>query len=118
MAARILIAGFLVLWVGCGKPSAPPPAEPKVETTAPPAEPSPAPPTAAAPAASATDEAQMTALLSELTQVVRKYSVERRSAPKTLDELVAQGYLARVPEAPSGKRFSISKDLRVQLVNR
>jgi competence protein ComGC len=60
----------------------------------------------------------MAAVLSELTQVVRKYSVEQRRAPKSFDELVAAGYLSRVPEGPSGKKFAINKSLQVYLADR
>jgi len=60
----------------------------------------------------------MAAILGELTQAVRKYSVERRSVPKNLEELVANGYLTQAPQAPAGKKFIISKELRVQLVKK
>ena len=70
------------------------------------------------PSAEVPDDAQMAAILGELTQAVRKYSVERRSVPKNLEELVANGYLAEAPQAPAGKKFIISKELRVQLVKK
>jgi competence protein ComGC len=70
------------------------------------------------PSAEATDDAQMAAILGELTQAVRKFSVERRSVPKNLEELVANGYLARAPQAPAGNKFVISKELQVQLVKK
>lgn len=57
----------------------------------------------------------MDAILGELTQAVRKFSVERRSVPKGLEELVAHGYLGQLPPAPAGKRFVITRDLRVVL---
>jgi len=63
------------------------------------------------------DETQTAALLNELTQLVRRYGVEQQRAPKTLDELVANGYLASVPPAPAGKRFAIDKKLQVYLAN-
>ncbi|PYI84468.1 MAG: hypothetical protein DME26_13230 [Verrucomicrobia bacterium] len=63
------------------------------------------------------EEAQIAAVLNELTQAVRKYGVEQRRVPKTLEELVAKGYLSRVPEAPAGKKFAINKDLQVYLAN-
>ena len=116
---RFLIACLLALWVGCGKQPAPAPSasEPKADAAAPAAEPL---ATAARTEATteASDDAQMAVILGELTQVVRKYSVERRSVPKNLEELVANGYLTRAPEAPAGKKFVISKDLSVQLVKR
>ncbi len=63
-------------------------------------------------------EAQIAATLGELTQAVRKYGAEQRSVPKTLEELVAKGYLSRIPPAPAGKGFAIDKNLQVYLVNR
>jgi hypothetical protein len=70
----------------------------------------------AAPAV-ATDATQIAAQLAELTQAVRKYGVEKRRVPKSLDELVAGGYLNQVPQAPPGKRFEIDQKLQVQLVD-
>ena len=114
------MACVLACWVGCGKqpaasPSAtePPPAQAASSPTTPRPEPA-----AAAAATAPADPTQTTALLGELTQAVRKYSVEQRRVPKDLEELSAQGYLRQVPSAPSGKKFVITKNLQVQLVNR
>ena len=63
-------------------------------------------------AAGESDEAQT---LERLTQAVRKYAAETRSAPKSLNELVAAGYLAEAPTAPVGKQYVIDAQLRVQL---
>ena len=49
--------------------------------------------------------------------MVRKYGAEQRRVPKTLEELVASNYLSRVPQAPSGKKFAINKNLQVYLAN-
>jgi hypothetical protein len=119
MRLRLLIGCWLAVWVGCGKQPAPPPsaAQPSVENAARPADSSTVV-TQAEASAVAPDEARMAAVLGELTQVVRKYSVERRRVPKTLEELVANGYLTRIPPAPTGKKFAITKDLQVQLVKR
>ena len=57
-------------------------------------------------------------MLAALTQAVRKYGLERQRAPKTLEELVAAGYLASVPSAPVGKRFLIDKNLQVVVATR
>ena len=92
------MVALLVTWVGCGKPS------------------SSGPPESGAPATA--DEAQITAVLAELTQVVRRYAAEQRRAPKTLEELVAAGYLSQVPEAPAGKRFAINQKLEVYLAKK
>ncbi len=76
--------------------------------------------TGEAPAAGASAAAQEETgrLLSELTQQVRKYSVEQRQPPASLDDLVARGYLKELPAAPAGKRFVITKNLQVELANR
>ncbi|GEM_PF-2492873 len=66
----------------------------------------------------AASDIEINRVLSELTQVVRKYSVEQRQAPQSLDTLVAKGYLAHVPTAPDGKRFAITKNLEVELADR
>jgi hypothetical protein len=64
--------------------------------------------TAAAP------EQDLTAVLSELTQAVRKFSAEQRRVPASLDDLVSAGYLTQLPTAPAGKKFVIDqKELRV-----
>jgi hypothetical protein len=60
---------------------------------------------------------QVAATIAELTQTVRKYSVEQRQTPKDLDELVAKGYLDRLPAAPRGKKYAINKNLQVYLAN-
>lgn len=112
MSLRCFCVCALLLAAGCGKS----PSDSAEEATS---------ATAAAPAAAAPAEAggtsaapeavPMDAILGELTQAVRKFSVERRSVPKGLEELVAHGYLSQLPPAPAGKRFVITKDLRVVL---
>lgn len=59
----------------------------------------------------------MAATLAELTQSVRKFAAEQRQAPKTLDELVAKGYLERIPAAPKGKEYAINQRLEVYLAD-
>jgi hypothetical protein len=93
MVARVLMAFLMVLLVGCGKSS---------------------PPSASTGAA---DQAQIDRALNDLTQALRKYAVERRRAPATLDELVTNGYLAAIPNAPAGKKYAINKNLQVYLAN-
>jgi hypothetical protein len=63
----------------------------------------------------ASPESDSSKTLDRLTQTVRKYAAETHSAPKSLNELVAAGYLAEMPEVPAGKRFVIDQNLRVQL---
>ncbi len=105
MAARLLALCFLSLTIGCRPPTPAPSAESNA---------------AAAPDSTGTavDQAQLATVLSELTQAVRKYSAEQQQVPASLDDLVVKNYLSRVPEAPSGKRFAINKQLQVHLVDR
>src|SRR5262245_61331940 len=118
MSARLLMACLLATWIGCGKrpTSSPPPPEPAAARDVAPTNPSTG---ENAPAAmTPVDEAEIAAVLNGLTQAVRKYSVEQRRVPKTLEEVAANGYLSRVPQAPAGKKFAINKDLQVYLANR
>jgi hypothetical protein len=101
--ARFLTACWLALSLGCGKQPA--------QTS------SPSAPGQEASSAAAANEAQIAAALNKLTQAVRKYSVEQQRVPKSLDDVVAGGYLDRIPPAPSGKRFAIDKNLQVYLAN-
>lgn len=96
----VLTACFAVC-AGCGKSSSnasPPTPSAAVEGDAP-------------------SEEQAAETATQLTQLVRKYAAEQRQAPKTLDELVAKGYLERIPAAPKGQQYAISKNLRVYLAN-
>ncbi len=68
--------------------------------------------------AAASGADQVATTLAELTQTVRKFAVEQRQVPKTLDELVARGYLETIPAAPQGKKFTIDENLQVHLANR
>jgi len=62
-------------------------------------------------------EAALNAALGELTQALRKYSFERQRVPKTINELVAAGYLKNMPLAPQGRKFEIDpKTVQVVLV--
>lgn len=62
------------------------------------------------------DSGDASAQLAQLTQLVRRFGMERRQAPKSLNDLVASGYLAGVPTAPAGKQFVIdAKSLQVLL---
>ncbi len=110
MLARLLIVLGLVLMVagmGCGKQAAPASSAPNA--SAPASEQSAEP--------GGLNQAQLNALLAELTQTVRKYSAEKQRAPQSLDELVANGYLTTIPPAPAGKKFAIDKKLQVVLTS-
>jgi hypothetical protein len=60
-------------------------------------------------------DSDLSKTLDRLTQAVRKYAAETRSEPKSLNDLVAAGYLSELPEAPAGKKYVIDGSLRVQL---
>ncbi len=93
MPLRVLLAlSLAAFWIGCGKPASE---------------------SAAAPGSS---EAQIAATLRELTQTLRKFSAEKQRVPKSIDELVAPGYLSELPPAPLGKKFSINEKVEVILV--
>jgi hypothetical protein len=100
----------MALLVGCGKKSGTPT---DIST--------PAQPAAAAQSRSpnapgaAPAEMDYSKTLDRLTQAVRKYAAEMRTAPKSLDELVAAGYLPEAPVAPPGKKYVIDQQLRVRL---
>jgi membrane-bound lytic murein transglycosylase B len=80
-----------------------------------------APPVAETPAVSESApavEADLSPLLAELTQAVRKYGFEKQKVPASLEELVAAGYLSAKPAAPAGKKFSIDpKTMQVVVVS-
>ena len=96
-----LLLALGLLFAGCG---------PKSEKTAPQTDLAEKPSPAAAP------EQDLSALLSELTQAVRKFSAEQRRVPASLDDLVSSGYLTQLPSAPAGRKFVIDpKELKVAL---
>ena len=67
------------------------------------------------PVASAMNES---AALGELTQAVRKYAVENRRVPASLNEVISAGYVKAMPAAPAGKKFVLNpKRMEVVLVN-
>ena len=103
MAFRVASLALLLLASACAKPK-----EPPATTT-------PATSETTSESAPVANDVQLNAALQELTQAVRRYGVEQRQAPKSLDELVAKGYLGAVPQAPPGKKFAIDKKLQVYL---
>ena len=125
MTSRWILGLVMALCLGgCGKrshisPSTPvssaPGSSASISTGAPAT--SPLAEQAAAPAITAkpASEAELFDALGELTQVLRKFSAEKQRVPKTLDEVVAGGYLKHLPQAPAGKRFAI-KESSVEVV--
>src|SRR6266576_4459704 len=57
-------------------------------------------------------EAALKVVLDELTQAVRKYSVEQKRVPKQFSEVVAAGYVKNMPAPPPGKKFEIDPKTR------
>lgn len=106
MSARLLlVCALLAIGIGCRKASTSAATESSASSASP----------VKTEAGSSIDEAQALAALGELTQAVRKYAVEQQRAPKSIDEVVAAGYLSSAPVAPVGKRFAINKTLQVYL---
>jgi hypothetical protein len=121
MSRVVLLLLLAVLFTGCSK--SPESSRPTaVSSTEPAKGGKPAPATeqmAAAAAVSSASEAALNAALAELTQALRKYSFEHQRVPKTVDEMVAAGYLKNMPQAPQGKKFAIdAKTVQIVLVNR
>ena len=60
-----------------------------------------------------------TETLAQLTQALRKFSMEQRRVPKSFSEVVAAGYVQGMPPAPPGKQFAIDpKHLEVIVTSR
>lgn len=120
-ALRLLLAaGLLGILAGCGRDSTPP-ATPHAAATS--SDTSSVPENASAPApvtpVAVNDTGDVSAQLGQLTEAVRKYSFEHRRLARSLDEVVAAGYVRSLPAAPAGKKFSIeSKSVQVVLVNK
>ncbi len=101
MPRRFTLSAIVALLVLCGcRKSAAPTSATEVPAT-----------NAAAPVS----EADLSDVLTALTQAVRKYGFEKQKMPKNLEELVASGYLTALPTAPAGKKFSIDEK-KVQVV--
>jgi hypothetical protein len=113
----IAIAASALLVAGCGKKAGSPSPDPAVQSAETALVVQPAAPkvTPVSVQADAGDTGQM---LDQLTKVLRKFCVDNRRVPKTLDEVVAAGYLKQIPPAPAGKKFSIeTSKLQVVLVS-
>jgi hypothetical protein len=106
----VLFSSCLLL-TSCGKKSLPPAESQTPSQMPPPAGSKPTDATASAVPA----EIDYSKTLDRLTQAVRKYAAETRSAPKSLNEVAAAGYIPEVPAAPAGKQFIIDDQLRVRL---
>jgi len=111
LAALCLVLGL----TACNRPENQAPVAITDPPTAPAAGPA-APATPTVPDGPAIAEADVSAILEEMTQALRKFSFEKKRLPTSIDELVTAGYLGAQPTAPGGKRFSIDpKEARVVL---
>ena len=102
MLAGVLMTAWLLALAACEKQTSSTPAAPTPSATA--DNGSLSEPTTAA------DQAQLAATLQELTQAARRYGVEQRRAPRSMEELVSKGYVTSIPQPPPGKKFAIDKE--------
>jgi len=54
--------------------------------------------------------------VSQLQEAIRLYKVERERFPKDLDELIASGYIAKLPKAPYGMTYTYDQSSGVVTV--
>lgn len=55
--------------------------------------------------------------LAELTRELRRWIVATREKPASFEDFVAKAKI-KVPPAPDGKKYALSSEMRVTLVNR
>jgi hypothetical protein len=60
-----------------------------------------------APGSNGANTPELAAALSEMTHAARRYAAEKQKVPATPEELVAAGYLTKLPELPGGKKIVI-----------
>jgi hypothetical protein len=119
MRASLFAFILLLLLAGCGKqPARAVSASGPAANNVPPALGLPARQAAPPPAGASTwSQKELAGTLRELTQAVRKYAADNQTRPKSLQELVAHGYLTHIPPAPPGKKFAINNMLQVCLAD-
>ena len=61
--------------------------------------------------------ADLDAVLTQLTREVRKWIVRHQRPPQNFEEFAASASV-QIPPAPAGKKFALSKQMRVVVVNR
>jgi|GEM_PF-972282 len=132
-----LVAIFVLALVGCKKEEAPAPPAPtpktsvSVETMMGQAAPTTAvegQPKGTAPAKTETMPAEnpgevtpekIDVNLANLENVVNGYYADTKRKPSSLEQLVAEHYLPRIPQAPAGKRYVLdAASLKVKTVNK
>ena len=117
MTRLTIICGLALLLTGCGrKTDAPLPPAPETHA--------PVPETVSAVSNSTPREAltlppgaNLDAELAQLTRELRKWIVRHQRPPGSFEEFTASAPF-QVPAAPAGKKFAISKQMRVVVVNR
>ena len=114
----VIIAGVAIMTLtGCGKNSGAPETlqvHPAADSQPTPAN-RPAPVTVTPQYVAPVTAADASATLADLTQALRRYSMEQRKVPAALSELVSRGYLKALPAAPAGKKFAIDPK-RVEVI--
>ena len=117
MTRLTIMCGLALLLTGCGrKTDAPPPPQPEAHAPVPVAVSavSNSTPPAALPLPPA---ANLDAELAQLTRELRKWIVRHQRPPSSFEEFTANAPF-QVPAPPAGKKFAISKQMRVVVVNR
>lgn len=117
MTRLTIMCGMALLLTGCGrKADAPLPPQPEAHA--------PVPVAVSTVTNSTTREAlalppgaNLDAELAQLTRELRKWIVRHQRPPGSFEEFAASAPF-QVPAAPAGKKFAISKQMRVVVVNR
>src|SRR4051812_5188261 len=118
------ICAALLCMAGCGKEESPPqkaesasypasvepqgqaPMTAEVRTATPGSAPAAAGPVVQTPAV-AHPGSDISAVLAQLTQAVRRYGAEKQKVPASLNEVLGAGYVQGTPQPPAGKKFAI-----------
>lgn len=104
IANKLLVTGVgVLLLAGCGKESSGPGTGGGMATQGAAPELTPA-------------EAEVATELATLTRELKRHVVSTKKRPNSFEEFVAEAKVT-VPPAPAGKKFALSKELRVVLVD-
>lgn len=117
MTRLTIMCGLALLLTGCGRKTDAPPA-PQSEAHAPvPAAVDAVSNSLPREALALPPGANLDAELDQLTRELRKWIVRHQRPPNSFEEFTASAPF-QVPAAPAGKKFAISKQMRVVVVNR
>jgi hypothetical protein len=116
--AVAIATAALVVCCGCGKKNSPAPPPPVAETASQPAAPAgqPGAPKIQPPGTTLT-QADGAVDLPELQRTVIRWVVANRRRPSSFEDFAATAGVS-IPPPPAGKKYILTKDLHVQLVNR